>query len=105
MPLGPLESTITRNIMNLLKKLPKCKAVKFPGGAGAQVGTPDILACYRGQFIALEVKRVGNEPTPIQCVQLLQWQGAEGMAVVVRSVEDVKQVITEIDNQLFRLYK
>ncbi len=29
-------------------------------------GIPDILALFRGRWIAIEVKRPGKEPTPLQ---------------------------------------
>lgn len=29
-------------------------------------GLPDILGCWEGQFYAIELKREGYEPTPLQ---------------------------------------
>ena len=52
-------------------------------------GVPDLIACLDGQFLALEVKRPGLEPTPLQARTLARIRLAEGVAGVVHSVEEV----------------
>lgn len=37
-----------------------------------QSGTPDIVACIRGQFWGLEVKREGKAPTPLQNARMAE---------------------------------
>lgn len=81
----------------ILKALRKAGGwwVKFHNGPryGAP-GTPDILGCYYGMFIALEVKRPGEKPTPLQAstIQSIQEQG-KGIATVVHSVEEALSVL------------
>ena len=36
-------------------------------------GVPDILACYRGRFVSIEVKVAPDKPSP--------WQHREGLAI------------------------
>jgi Holliday junction resolvase len=41
-------------------------------------GVPDIIACSRGMFIAIEVKRPGKKPTPVQELRGKQIRAAYG---------------------------
>jgi Holliday junction resolvase len=41
-------------------------------------GVPDIVACIRGVFWGIEVKREGKEPTPIQWKRMEEIQKAGG---------------------------
>lgn len=88
----PTETAIKDKIMKHLKGLPNCYALKVWGNH-TTVGQPDILACYRGRFMALEVKRPGEQPTEIQKATLSKWAEAGAVAGVVRSVEDAKLAV------------
>lgn len=50
------EKTITNKILKYLKEQPCCFAFKEHGGAYGTAGIPDILCCYKGKFVAFEVK-------------------------------------------------
>ncbi len=52
------------------------------------VGCPDLLVCYRGRFIALEVKEPRGRVSKIQNKVLNDISVAGGWAVVVRSVDE-----------------
>lgn len=52
-------------------------------------GIADILGCYKGRFLAIEVKRNGKEPTELQQAFLDAVKEAGGIAFVARSVDDV----------------
>ena len=41
-------------------------------------GVPDIVACIRGVFWGIEVKRKGKKPTPLQEKRGLEIQNASG---------------------------
>lgn len=60
-------------------------------------GFPDLLVCYRGMFVALEVKTETGVPTKQQEMIMDYINKAEGCAKVVRSVEDVKKVLYDIN--------
>lgn len=90
------ETAIKDKIMKHLKGLPQCYAVKIWGNH-TTIGQPDILACYRGRFLALEVKRPGEQPTEIQRATLQKWADAGAVAGVVRSVEDLKEPLDRFD--------
>lgn len=52
----------------------------FMAGMG-QSGVPDIVACYRTMFIAVEVKRPGKKPTPIQERRMTEIKARGGIAI------------------------
>lgn len=43
-------------------------------------GVPDILACIKGAFVAIEVKREGKQPTPLQWKRMDEIRQAGGWA-------------------------
>jgi len=64
-------------------------------------GVPDLLICYRGVFIALEVKRpVGGRLSALQKIQIEAIEKAGGVARVVRSLDEVKEIINKIDDDI-----
>lgn len=70
---------------------------KIHGGSIYQAsGIPDILACYKGRFIAIEVKRPeGGVTSPLQKLKLKQIEDAGGVAIVARSVEEVRDQLEQ----------
>lgn len=60
---------------------------------------PDIVACYRGWFIGLEVKLPGKERTLTdhQAHTLEQIADADGESLVVTTVAQVVAVLDNID--------
>jgi Holliday junction resolvase len=58
-------------------------AVNYIGGISANNGTPDILACLNGRFIAIEAKAGKNKPTDLQTFNLKRIDEAGGLALVI----------------------
>ena len=50
------EKDITNKILKYLKEQPYFFAFKEFGGLYSTAGIPDILCCYKGKFVAFEVK-------------------------------------------------
>lgn len=67
--------------------------------AATRAGVPDIIACYTGKFIAIEVKQPNNRPSELQKYNLQQILNAKGYACIATSVEDVKNFLKEIRNE------
>jgi Holliday junction resolvase len=63
-----------------------------------KAGVPDIVACYQGRFIGVEVKREGKEPTPIQNRRLNEIRTHRGIGVAGTA----KQVISYLNELLPR---
>ena len=74
----------------------------FPPSNGfGRTGIPDIIACYRGQFIAIECKAGKNTPTALQRRELLGIQNAGGYALVINetNIQQVTAVLDQLGNQ------
>lgn len=57
-----------------------------------RAGVPDIIACYGGKYIAIEVKLPKGVVSRLQDAHLQQIKEAGGVAIVARSVEDVEEL-------------
>jgi hypothetical protein len=73
---------------------------KIHGGIYSS-GIPDLLLCYRGYFIGIEVKLPGNRKgaTALQAAQLRQIRAAGGYGYVLRRVEDLDRILDRIDKR------
>ncbi len=70
--------------------------VKIHGSAYMPAGTPDILACVRGTFVGIEVKKPkGGVVSELQKLKIKQVINAGGISFVARSVDDVKGIFKE----------
>ncbi len=56
-------------------------------------GIPDIIGCYKGRFIAFEVKRPGETPSAIQSATLRALRKSGATAETVYSLDDVKKIL------------
>lgn len=56
-------------------------------------GVPDLVCCYEGCFIAIEVKNDSGEASPLQEFNIKKIRGAGGKAVVMRGVNDIKKIL------------
>lgn len=66
---------------------------KIHGGEYQEVGLPDIVGCYKGRFVGVEVKMPGGKPTARQRFILEQITMAGGIAAVVTSVEEALDLL------------
>ena len=92
-PLGGVvvsEASLTRRIVNLLKAR-GCWVFKVHGHPWQRSGIPDILACYGGQLLAIEVKSLGAKLTPLQERERHALIGVGALHVVAYTVEDVQK--------------
>ena len=89
---GVTEKAIVNSIKRYLEKLPECYIIKTHGSVYV-AGQPDILGCYQGRTLALEVKRPGGKPTKLQQAVLKKWEAAGAVVAVVTSVEEVKELL------------
>lgn len=90
-----LESEITRRILKHVRSRGGY-AIKIHGSA-MQPKTIDVIICYRGYFLGVEVKQPGKEPTERQRFTLEQVLEAGGRSLVATSVEDVAEALSELD--------
>lgn len=90
------EAAITDAIIRWLRSR-GAHVIKTYGGPYRR-GLPDLIGVYRGRALALEVKRPGGKPTPLQEHELSKFAAAGALAAVVTSVEDVKRLIEEVES-------
>ena len=93
------ESQLTSQIKNLLKsKGAYCEKI-FGGGYQAS-GIPDILCCYRGYFLAIEVKSPTGKgrASDIQKLKIKAIRDAGGVAFITDNIEEVERVLKFIDD-------
>lgn len=69
-----------------------------PANGYGRSGIPDILACYRGQFIAIEAKAGKNTTTALQDLELDKIRSAGGISLVIneRNLDDLTQVLDRL---------
>lgn len=66
--------------------------VKIHGGPMQQTGIPDIVGCYKGKFIGIEVKILGNKPSALQTVVLKELEEAGAKCGVAYSIEEALKI-------------
>jgi hypothetical protein len=59
-------------------------------------GVSDIVGCYYGRSVVMEVKRRLKQPTQLQMIYLNDNVEAHGFSAVVRSVADAKEVLGQV---------
>jgi len=89
------EAQIVKKILKALRKRGGFWR-KIHGGPFQESGLPDIIGCWEGKFIAFEVKRPGEEATPLQLHVLDEIHKNRGLVAIVESVEDVLIQITPL---------
>ena len=87
------EKAITNQILKYLKSLPECFAFKEHGGLYGTSGIPDIIVCYKGKFLAFEVKTEKGKLSKLQEMAIAKIRKANGMAFKVTSLEEVKKIL------------
>ncbi len=78
---------------------------KEHGGPYGTSGVPDIICCYKGHFLGLEVKLPTGRLTELQKRAIRKINGAGGIACRVESVEDVRRVIEQVDREALPIQK
>lgn len=89
-----------KNIENKIKRyLTDIGAYYFKhhGGKYSRSGVPDIIVCYKGRFIGIEVKNEIGKLSILQERNLIRIADNGGIALAVRTLDEVKEVF-ETDN-------
>jgi len=96
--MGRLESAIQTAIIGYLRGQ-GAYVYNAPGSASSAKGTPDILACVKGRFVALEIKKPDDSygETKPQAIRARQVRKAQGIAAVVTSIDDVAALLRSME--------
>ena len=85
------EGRVKAKVKALLKKYNIYHFMPATGGYGRS-GVPDIIACMRGRFLAIECKAGAGKLTPLQSRELALIEEAGGLAYVINedSIESLE---------------
>lgn len=74
--------------------------VKYFGCAFSQAGVPDLLCCYKGRFLGIELKADKGIPSALQLrnIDKIKEAGGYGIILYPKQFDDFKELIEEIDN-------
>ena len=76
------------------------------GSMFSKVGVSDLLVCYKGYFIALELKVGSYQPDPLQISYLQKVREAGGFGLILRdTLQELMVLLSCIDNGIERQYK
>jgi len=89
-----LESKIQKEILAYLRKN-RVFHIRFQAQSNIN-GVPDIICCYKGLFIGLELKQENGRATELQKKKLEAINNAGGIGRIIRSVEEVEELFKEI---------
>ena len=96
---GLLENKVQRQVISFLEAH-RVYHFRFQA-QGNLNGLPDIICLYKGKFIGLELKREkGGSPTLLQERKIKAINDNGGIGAIVRSVEEVKEILDTIDKEL-----
>ena len=85
------EKTFENKIKAYLKSI-GAYFIKTHGDRFSKVGTPDILACVNGHFVAVEVKAENGKPSELQLYHIEQIQKAGGYAAIIVPTEGIEKI-------------
>jgi Holliday junction resolvase len=88
---GP-EAKLQQKVVRYLKTLGS-NVWYFKSSDRYTVGIPDLIICYNGRFIAIELKALKGVVSRIQSHQLSVIQRAGGESYICRTIEQVKQAL------------
>ena len=95
-----------KKLENQIKKYLKDNGayiVKYHGGTYSKSGVPDLLVCYRGIFLGLEIKKSsGGKVTELQEYHINQIQDAGGYASIICTMSQLFNLLSYIDEVVDR---
>lgn len=88
------ESKLVDRIIKRLRELPKSYWAKLHGGMFQTIGLPDIVGCYKGKFVAIEVKVPGKEDTLTDRQELIlnRVKAAGGRAGMATNIKEALMI-------------
>lgn len=90
------EGSLQERIQRLIEKKGGY-VFKNHGDMTTEPGRPDIVACYKGYFLAIEAKVDGNTPSAAQGIHCRNIWKAGGIACVVWTINEAEYVLDYID--------
>ena len=91
------ESKVKKQVKKILDDLGAYHFSPMMDGYGRS-GVPDIIACYKGRFLAIECKSGKNTPTLLQLRNIEDIKRNQGLAIVINegNIESLLALVKEI---------
>lgn len=90
-----LEASFQKEAIELIESMGG-KVTKVHVSAYQDQGEPDLICCYRGRYVAFELKIDGNKPSKLQLEKIEDIKRAGGIALPVYSINEIKETLYEI---------
>lgn len=94
------EKQFENKIKKILKERGAWFLKTFSNGV-QRAGVPDLLVCYKGYFIGIEVKAEKGVISPLQVREIVHIRKAGGYALEVRpsTLNNMIEILDEIDKE------
>lgn len=92
----PAEGTLQKFVISELKRR-RIYYVNIFGSGRTGKGTPDILACINGQFVAMELKVRNNQMQDDQVIRRKQILANGGLHYTPRTKQEVVNILDSLD--------
>lgn len=90
------EATLTKKVKEYLEVQPD--VCFYKASDRYHKGISDIIACVRGRFVAIELKKDGGVASPHQLLYIKQVEKTGGIGGVCDTVADVKALVERARN-------
>lgn len=91
-----LEKNFQKAVKSYLNKKTNIYHLNIWGNSFANAGTPDLLICYKGKFIGLELKIKPNKASPLQMAHLKKIEEAGGRGIVFYHSDNWREELDDI---------
>lgn len=95
--MSKLHSKLVQDSIKYLNSLEHSNAITYTPSPYGKRSVSDILCCYKGLYLAIEIKIGKDTPSPLQKRFLCKTQAAQGFARACWSMEEVKKFIEDVD--------
>lgn len=88
---------------DVIAYLKKNKIWHYRTQMGSNSGLPDIIACYRGMFVGIELKREDGKGKPTEQQLKVQddIEDAGGTGLIISSIEELHKALDKLDDIVF----
>lgn len=90
-----LEAAFQEEAIKLIESMGG-KVTKVHVSAYQSQGEPDLICCYKGRYVAFELKIDDNKPSALQLEKIEDIRRAGGIALPVWSINEIKETLYEI---------
>ncbi len=87
----PSEAELTKQILDYLKYIPESSFKKIRGSIGNK-GWLDVVGCWCGRYVELEIKTRRGKLMPHQLERIMQIRKAGGIAGMIQSLEELEVI-------------